>query len=147
MLLDAAVHDPFDGPEWATVIGQVVTAIGIIVVGWWANRARKDARVVRDQVENEHRESDTPNLRDDMDAKAKAAEQRDREQRKRAERIEKKLDEMGIDMRLLRAGYFANREDIDDLLDTQGNRRKANELEHWGPPPVSRRERRERGYG
>lgn len=132
--------DPFDGPEIAQVVGQIATALGVIVVAWLANRTRRDAKIVREQVENDHADTATPNIRADMDAKAEAARQRDIARKKQLDRLENKMDKVGTDVSLLKHGYQANRDDINDLMDTAAQKRR--EKEEWGPPPQTRRDRR-----
>lgn len=131
---------------FAPLVGQlsvaIVNFVATVIVGFWAYRAKKNSAVVRDQVENEHQNSPTPNLRDDLDAKERAAEARDKQRKKQLEAIEHALHEVKHSVELLFAGYSRNRDDIDGLMDTEKQRQI--ERSTWGPPPETRRERRER---
>ena len=126
------------------VIGYAV--IGLGRAGWDIHvamlRGRKDAKIVRDQVENEHQDAPQPNLREDLDAKEKAAEARDKQRKKQLDDIAHVVKQTATDVALLKAGYQANRDDIDDLMDTAAEERRQKAL--WGPPPQTRRERRSR---
>jgi hypothetical protein len=137
MAAATVVVDPFDGPEIAIVAAAIVAAASSITAAIIANRTRQHTRVVRDQVENEHQDAPNPNLREDLDAKDTV--------------VNRKLDEvlsaqrsMREDIHILRQGWRTNREDIDDLLDTDRRRRDA---QAWGPRvgpmPTTRRELRE----
>lgn len=139
------VVDPFDGPEIATLAVAALSLVGVLVNTFVSNRARQHTRVVRDQVENEHQDAENPNLREDLDAKERAAEERSRRQNLKLDRLITDMSVVKGDVALLKDGWRTNRDDIDDLLDTE-NRRREQQLERaqWGPPPTSRRERRNR---
>lgn len=140
MIWLAAVHDPFDGPEVAMVVGQIITAAGLVVVAVIANRGRKHSQVVREQVENDHQTSENPNLRVDLDEKERASEERDRALAGKVEQVDRKLDRVITKVGLLEAGWERNRGDIDGLMDTAERERK--QRAQWGPPPPTRRSRR-----
>jgi hypothetical protein len=130
----AVVVDPFDGPEIAQLSVAILSLIGTLAVVVISNRSRQHARVSRQQLENEHQETENPNLREDLDAKhAQTAAQLDS--------VLGKLEGVEEDVLFLKQGWRTNRTDIDELMDTDSRRRQA---EAWGPPPNSRRERRMR---
>jgi hypothetical protein len=141
-----AVVDPFDGPEIATLAVAVLSLVGVLVNTFVSNRARQHTRVVRSQVENEHQDAPNPNLREDLDAKERAAEERDRRQAQKLDKVLADIAGVKQDVGLLKEGWRTNRDDIDDLMDTENRRREA---AAWGPPQpqprvLSRRERRNR---
>jgi hypothetical protein len=125
--------DPFDGPEIATLAVAVVGLVSTVWVAWIAHGAKQNARSAKEQVQNDHE----VNLRDDVDGiKALVGS------------IATTV--VGIDrgqlylideVRLLKAGYSENRNDIDGLMDTADKRRQR---DAWAPPPPpnSRRARR-----
>lgn len=140
--------DRFDGPEYAMVIVAAISAIASLVGIGVANRSRQHSQVVRAQVENDHADSKNPNLRVDLDDKFETLEQSVQAVHKGNDRLMTKLthveNEVGTvkdDVSLLRAGYRANRDDIDALQDTAAQERR--QRAEWGPPPQTRRERRE----
>jgi hypothetical protein len=136
------VVDPFDGPEIALLGAAVVAAVSSIVTAFLANRTRQHSRVVRSQVENEHQDAENPNLREDLDAKDRAAEARAKKTDRKIDRVLYELGEVKSDVGLLKEGWRTNRDDIDDLMDTATRERTERAL--WGPPAQTRRERRER---
>jgi hypothetical protein len=134
--------DRFDGPEWALVIVATISAVSAIVGAVVANRSRQHSQVVRAQVENDHADAKNPNLRVDLDDKFEGLEHSVHKVAKVTEKIMTKLTDVEGDVSMLRAGYINNRTDIDSLMDTAAQEREAKRL--WGPPPETRRERRDR---
>jgi hypothetical protein len=132
--MSAAVIDHFDGPEIAQLSVAIVGLIGTLAAVIVANRGRQHARVSRVQLENEHQQTDNPNLREDLDAK-------DATTQEKLDKVIKQLGSVRDDIGLLKAGWRDNRTDIDDLMDTDRRRR---EMMSWAPPPTTRRERRAR---
>ena len=68
-----------------TIIIQLITTGGVIVVAWiqWGFKRKisniaSDARVTREQTENEHIEAEYPNLREEITAVRKSAERIER---------------------------------------------------------------------
>ena len=134
MLAQTVIVDPFDGPEIAQLIVATIALVGTLASVIIANRGRQHAHAARAQVENDHR----TNLRDDQDEiKELVLEVRD----KQLEHTEK-LEDMAEDVGLLKSGWRTNRDDIDELMDTAAQERRQREM--WGPPPATRRERRDR---
>lgn len=142
--------DRFDGPEYAMVIVAAISAVASMVGVAVANRSRQHSQVVRAQVENDHADAKNPNLRVDLDDKFETLEQSVQAAHKGNDRLMTKLthveNEVGTvkdDVSLLRAGYRANRDDIDELMDTAAQESRRRDEEYWGPQPQTRRERRE----
>lgn len=141
--------DRFDGPEWALVIVATISAVSAIVGAVVANRSRQHSQVVREQVENDHGDAKNPNLRVDLDDKFESLGHEVHKVGKVAKEVMSKLEAVESDVttlkdgqELLHSGWRSNRTDIDDLMSTQEQERQAKRL--WGPPPETRRERRER---
>lgn len=147
--------DPFDGPEIATLAVAVLSLIGVLVNTFVSNRSRQHSQVVRAQVENEHAESENPNLRDNIDANERARIEDNRKLNSKVDRVitdvhALKEDVAGVkddlaDVKehgeLLEDGWASNRKRILNLEDTESKRR---EVEDWGPPQETRRSRRAR---
>lgn len=141
-MIEAAVGDPFDGADIALTIASIVAAVASITTAVIANRGRQHSRVVRSQVENEHQDAAQPNLREDLDAKERAAEERSKRQDRKLDKVLSEVAAVKGDVGLLKRGWQANRDDIDELMDTESRRRQ--EAAMWGPPPTTRKEKRER---
>lgn len=143
------IVDRFDGPEQALLlvaivglVGTLLTVGGVVVTAIIANSAKKHSQVIREQVENDHKDAKNPNLRADLDDKHD-------EQKKQLDKLGRGQDRlitdvhaMRDDIGLLKQGWRTNRDDIDDLMDTAAQERRQREM--WGPPPATRRERRDR---
>lgn len=147
MILGAA-HDAFDGPEIGLLAVAIVGAVSSIITALIANRGRKHSQVVREQVENDHSDAKNPNLRVDLDDKHDEQRKQLTELKRGQDRlitdvhgIKADMGGMKEDVGLLKEGWRANRTDIDDLMTTESRRRAERAM--WGPPPQTRRERRE----
>lgn len=144
-MIDAAV-DPFDGPEIATLLVALVSAVAAITTAVIANRSRQHSQVVRAQVENEHKNAKNPNLRDDIDDFRNV--------------IVEKVDHLGRGQDRLQTTISHVKEEVQQVKGTvdwledgwRSNRTRIQNLENtdpraqerlWGPPRT-RRERRER---
>lgn len=101
-LLGLSAIDNADGTPWleSTLIGQTLAMLGVIAAAVLPSllATRRDAAVVRDQLENTH--VDTPdkisNVRDDLDYKnevvLRAVERVAQQNRDLAEKVERKFD-------------------------------------------------------
>jgi hypothetical protein len=142
--LATATHDAFDGPEIATVVGQLLVFAGVLVSVIYGRNANQNAKAARAQVENDHK----TNFREDADEKhdeqRKAVAALQRGQDRLITEVHAMRSDMGEvkgDVGLLKRGWETNRHDIDDLMDTAAQERRQRAM--WGPPPSTRRERRE----
>jgi hypothetical protein len=143
MAATSVVIDPFDGPEIAQLSVAILGLVGTLAVVVISNRGRQHARVSRQQLENEHQQTENPNLREDLDAKHAHTDEK-------LDTVLAKLGNVEDDVLVLKQGWRTNRTDIDDLMDTEQRRRfvEQRRLEEatWGPhsAPATRRERRMR---
>lgn len=152
-----AVLDPYV-PVLGNLGVALINSVGLVVVGFWAYVAKKNSKAAVTQLENEHGESENPNLRDNIDANEQARIESDRKLNSKVDRV---ITDMHVlkddvssvkddvsDLRehadLLQDGYASNRSRIKSLEDTESRRR---DEEYWGPQPQTRRERRENGHG
>lgn len=142
----AVVHDAFDGPEIASVIGQILVLAGVLVSVGYGRNANVNAKAARAQVENDHK----TNFREDADEKHEDQKKQIEKVQRGQDRIVSELhglrDDLGDareDIGLLKDGWASNRHRIENLEDTENRRREARE---WGPPPPAG-SRRERRYG
>lgn len=117
MMILAAPVDPFDGPEWANVIGNFLTFAGVVVATLYARKANVNASAAREQVQNDHK----TNLREEQD-------ERHRENQKALRWIAQRVSWLS-DMAI------GNRVRIRDL---------ERDVEETRPPATSRREATER---
>jgi hypothetical protein len=88
------------------------------------------------QVENDHRS----NLRDDQDEIKELV----LEVRNQLSDVAGEVTQTKADVSLLKDGYQSNRTRIESLEDT--DRQEREQRRTWGPPPTTRRERRDRNY-
>lgn len=144
-MIEAAV-DPFDGPEMATLLVAVVSAVAAISTAVIANRSRQHSQVVRAQVENEHKNAKNPNLRDDIDDfrtvvldKIEHVSKGQDRLHTKVQHVDAKLGAVEEKVDYLEDGWRANRSRIDELENTDQRRQE----KLWGPPRT-RREKRER---
>ena len=144
-----ATVDRFDGPEQAMLlvsvvglVGTLLTVGGVVVTAIIANGAKKHSQVIREQVENDHKDAKNPNLRVDLDDKFETLEQSVQAVHKGNDRIMSKLSVVEGDVSLLKEGYVSNRQRIESIEDTAAQERRQRAM--WGPPATTRRERRDR---
>lgn len=121
----------FAGSDIVSFIGQVLTLVGVLVVGRWAYKAKQDSKETLHQVANDHE----TNLRDDL---TRVIE--------KVDVLDKKMDDQTTETRLLREGWQVNRDDIDAIMNTEQRHRLRERLE-WGQPSLRREWRERNGYG
>jgi hypothetical protein len=135
----ASPLDPFDGPEIATLLVAVVSAVAAIATAVIANRSRQHSQVVRAQVENEHKNAKNPNLRDDIDDFRNTVLDKVDGLARGQERLHTKVTDIKGKVDFLEDGWRSNRSRIEDLENTDPRLQER----LWGPPRT-RRERRTR---
>ena len=128
------------------VIGNLgvalINSVGLVLVGYWAYTAKRNSKVAVSQLENDHGDSENPNLRVDLDAKFESIESSVEKVHRGNDRIMSKLSVVEGDVSLLKEGYVSNRQRIESIEDTAAQEREQKRL--WGPPPETRRDRRGR---
>lgn len=109
-----------------TAAGAVLVAL-VALLGNIVQRGglRRDVSQIKEQVQNDH----GTNLRHDIDQVLA-----------HVGRVDGRVEALADDVALLHAGWRANREDIDGLMDTEQRRR--HEQDQWAPPAGLRRDRR-----
>jgi flagellar biosynthesis chaperone FliJ len=144
-MIHAAV-DPFDGPEVATLLVAVVSAVAAIMTAVIANRSRQHSQVVRAQVENEHKNAKNPNLRDDIDDFRTVILEKVEHVARGVDRVHSKVADVKSEVEDVRGkvefledGWRSNRTRIKNLEETDPRAQER----MWGPP-ATRREKRER---
>lgn len=127
----------FAGSDIASMAGQVLTLVGVLVSARWAFSAKKDSRATLTQVANDH----DSNLRDDLTQVIDKLEVVDG----RVLEVQETQTEHGTDIKLLKEGWQLNRDDIDEIMNTEQRKQLRDRLE-WGQPESRREWRARHGY-
>jgi hypothetical protein len=105
-------------PVLISVITASATVI-VAVIGVLGERLRRSVRTIRQQVQNDHR----TNLRDDLDGIRDLVTTVASDLR----RVDRGQATLISEVNLLRTGWQKNRDDIDELMDTEDRRRARRE--------------------